>query len=180
MGNIATELGDLTNQVGDMNSRVEQANNDRVAAVEAKRDAEAAADQANQARAAAERERDDLATQLADTERALTTMSAQAQDLDTTLKMVVAATGYNLDGAAAVPQIDGAVLQYYSDLKLVHINRGTNDQVKRGFVFDIFSGGVYKGQARVEVVNPGTCTAVVLNSVDGTQIMQGDRVSTQI
>ena len=162
-----------------MNSQVEQANSARVAAVEAKRDAETAADEANQARAAAEDRANGLASDLAQAERDLTSTRSSLQDTETTLQMVVNATGYNL-GTGAVPLIDGAVLQYYADLKLVHINRGTNDQVQRGFIFDIFTGGEYKGQARVEVVNPGTCTAVVLNAVDGTQIMQGDRVSTQI
>ena len=34
--------------------------------------------------------------------------------------------------------------------------------------------------AQVEVVNPGSCTARIINAVQGTQVVQGDRVSTRI
>lgn len=179
MGNIGTSLSDLTSQVENMNSQVASANEDAKKAIEEKRDAQQAADEANQARVAAVDKANGLEADLAQAERDLTAEREKSMGLDTQLKEVLIATGYSPSGVG-VPQIEGAVLQYDSEYKLVHINRGTNDQVKRGYKFDIFSGGVYKGQARVEVVNPGTCTAVVLSSVDGVQIMQGDRVSTQI
>ena len=100
-------------------------------------------------------------------------------DATTTIAMVVEATGFDLSRGVGAPQIDGAVLQYRADQKLVHINRGTNNKVKRGYIFDIYSGDTYKGQARVEVVNPDTCTAVLV-ATTGSAIAQGDLVSTQI
>ena len=121
-----------------------------------------------------------LLADLAQAERDLTAASGALEDANTTIAMIVEATGYDVSRGVGAPQIDGAVLQYRADQKLVHINRGTNDKVKRGYVFDIFSGGVYKGQARVEVVNPDTCTAVVTYATSGTEIAQGDLVSTQI
>jgi hypothetical protein len=47
-------------------------------------------------------------------------------------------------------------------------------------VFDIYSGGVYKGQAKVEVVHDAYCSALVTLAVKDAQITQGDRVTTQI
>lgn len=181
MGNIASTLGDLNQNLGDMKTQVEASHAAETAAIAASRDAADARDQANQARATAVDKGNGLVKELAERERELKTANDLTQEQATTIAMMIEMTG--VDPATlgvAVPLIDGAVLQYYSELKLVHINRGSEDQVRRGFVFDIYSSGQYKGQARVEVVNPGSCTAVLLNNVDGTEISQGDRVSTQI
>ena len=181
MGNIASTLGDLNSNLDDMKGQVAQAHQAQTEAIQTARDAEAARDAANQARAAADDKARGLDDELGQAERDLVAARATIQDQDTTIETLVVMSGIDpTQIGAAVPQIDGAVLQYYEDLKLVHINRGSDDQVRRGYVFDIYTSGQYKGQARVEVVNPNSCTAVLLNNVDGTQISQGDRVSTRI
>ena len=181
MSNIASTIGDLNSNLEDMKSQVAQANDARVEAVEARRTAENERDDAVQARASSDDRANSLDLQLRQAEKDLTSANATIQDLETQVSTIVAATGFDPAAAGvAVPQIDGAVLQYYADLQLVHINRGSDDQVKRGFVFDIWNAGQYKGQAQVEVVNPGSCTARIINAVQGTQVVQGDRVSTRI
>ncbi|MEM9382067.1 MAG: hypothetical protein AAGB93_19075 [Planctomycetota bacterium] len=181
MANIASTIGDLNSNLEDMKSQVAQANDARVEAVEARRSAENERDDAMQAKAEATDRANGLEVELQTAEKGLTAAQAKIQDLETSVDTIVRATGFDITAAGgAVPQIDGAVLQYYSDLKLVHINRGSDDQVKRGFVFDIWNAGQYKGRAQVEVVNPGSCTARIINAVPGTQVVQGDRVSTQI
>ncbi|MEM9802134.1 MAG: hypothetical protein AAGA20_17550 [Planctomycetota bacterium] len=180
MSNIDSQLGDMTSRLEDMASKVAEAQTNMRDAIEAKRDAQAAQTAAETENAGLKDTVNQLRSDVATLERNLNTETNRASDLDTALKTLQAQTGVSLAGVKAVPKIDGAVLQYDSELKLVHINRGQNDQVERGFVFDIFANGIYKGQARVEVVNPGTCTAFVTSSISGTQIRQGDRVSTQI
>lgn len=180
MGNISSSIGDLSSSLDDMKSQVAQANEARAEAINARRDAENARDAAIAAKESADDRANGLSAELAQAERDLTAARGDLEDANTTIAMVVEATGYDISRGVGAPQIDGAVLQYRADQKLVHINRGTNDKVKRGYVFDIYSGGVYKGQARVEVVNPDTCTAVVTYSTNGTEIAQGDLVSTQI
>ena len=179
MGNISSSIGDLSSSLDDMKSQVAQANEARAEAINARRDAENARDAAVAAKEKADDRSNGLAADLAQAERDLTATSRSLDDANTTNAMVVEATGFDISRGVGAPQIDGAVLQYRADQKLVHINRGTNNKVKRGYIFDIYSGGIYKGQARVEVVNPDTCTAVVV-ATTGSEIAQGDLVSTQI
>lgn len=179
MGNISSSIGDLSSSLDDMKSQVAQANEARAEAINARRDAENARDAAVAAKEKADDRSNGLAADLAQAERDLTATSRSLDDANTTIAMVVEATGIDISRGVGAPQIDGAVLQYRADQKLVHINRGTNNKVKRGYIFDIYSGGIYKGQARVEVVNPDTCTAVVV-ATTGSEIAQGDLVSTQI
>ncbi len=179
MGNISSSIGDLSSSLDDMKSQVAQANEARAEAINARRDAENARDAAVAAKEKADDRSNGLAADLAQAERDLTATSRSLDDANTTIAMVVEATGFDISRGVGAPQIDGAVLQYRADQKLVHINRGTNNKVKRGYIFDIYSGGIYKGQARVEVVNPDTCTAVVV-ATTGSEIAQGDLVSTQI
>lgn len=179
MGNISSSIGDLSSSLDDMKSQVAQANEARAEAINARRDAENARDAAVAAKERADDRSNGLAADLAQAERDLTATSRSLDDANTTIAMVVEATGFDISRGVGAPQIDGAVLQYRADQKLVHINRGTNNKVKRGYIFDIYSGGIYKGQARVEVVNPDTCTAVVV-ATTGSEIAQGDLVSTQI
>lgn len=179
MGNISSSIGDLSSSLDDMKSQVAQANEARAEAINARRDAENARDAAVAAKEKADDRSNGLSADLAQAERDLTATRGNLEDANTTIAMVVEATNYDLTRGVGAPQIDGAVLQYRADQKLVHINRGTNNKVKRGHIFDIYSGDTYKGQARVEVVNPDTCTAVLV-ATTGSAIAQGDLVSTQI
>ncbi|MGB0333630.1 MAG: hypothetical protein ACPGPE_17620, partial [Planctomycetota bacterium] len=178
MGNISSSIGDLSSSLDDMKSQVAQANEARAEAINARRDAENARDAAVAAKERADDRSNGLSADLAQAERDLTATRRSLDDANTTIAMAVA-RGFDISRGVGAPQIDGAVLQYRADQKLVHINRGTNNKVKRGYIFDIYSGGTYKGQARVEVVNPDTCTAVVV-ATTGSEIAQGDLVSTQI
>ena len=63
---------------------------------------------------------------------------------------------------------------------LVSINKGSNDGVLRGFVFDIYNGAQYKGRVRVETVQGDMCTAVILKTYEGRSIEQGDNAATHI
>jgi predicted nucleic acid-binding Zn-ribbon protein len=179
MGNISSSIGDLSSSLDDMKSQVAQANEARAEAINARRDAENARDAAVAAKERADDRSNGLSADLAQAERDLTATSRSLDDANTTIAMIVEATGIDISRGVGAPQIDGAVLQYRADQKLVHINRGTNNKVKRGYIFEIYSGNTYKGQARVEVVNPDTCTAVVV-ATTGSEIAQGDLVSTQI
>lgn len=183
VGNIDSALADMAKQLEDQSSQVKQANDERVAAVEARRDAEEARDEAIQAKASAEDQSNDYEKQIAQLRTELNTTRNELRDANTLIDVAVATTGVTRDAlGGAAPLIEGAVLQVATDVKpgLVHINRGSADDVKTGYVFDIYSSGVYKGRARVELVNSNSCTARIMNVVEGTTIMQGDSASTRI
>lgn len=176
-----SRLGDLATQLENQSSQVEQANTERMAAAEARRTAEDERSAAVDAAAAAEDMANDLKAQVADLTKSLAMTRNELQSTETLLSTAMSVANLTLDDiGGAAPKIEGAVLQVASDLNLVHINRGSNDQVKKGYEFDIYSSGVYKGRAKVELVNATTCTALITVSVDGTTISQGDIASTQI
>ncbi len=119
---------------------------------------------------------------IADLERALTTEKRHSSSLDTQLKTLVDATGVSLAEITALPLIEGAVLQteYSIAPGLVALNVGSGNGVQRGFTFDIYSGNAYKGQVRVESVRPGMCTALIVRTVSGQNISQGDSATTRL
>ncbi len=183
LSGIGSQLGDMSTQLENQSSQVEQANNERMAAAEARREAESERGDAIEAKAAAEDMVNDLNAQIAQLRTELNTTRNELQSTSTILEVALAKSGETIETlGGAAPKIEGAVLQVATNVKpgLVHINRGSADAVKAGYVFDIYSSGVYKGRAKVEIVNSNSCTARIMNMVNGTTIMQGDTASTQI
>ena len=76
--------------------------------------------------------------------------------------------------------INGRVLQVNFDLKpgLVALNVGAEAGVTRGMTFQIYSGSTWKGQVRVENVQPGMSSALILDMKQGETINQGDSAAT--
>ncbi|KAA3607114.1 MAG: hypothetical protein DWQ01_15530 [Planctomycetota bacterium] len=98
--------------------------------------------------------------------------------------LAMAAREYSIDfGKLSQPQpdMDGLVLSssYADGTPIVIINRGKSDGVRVGFTFDVFNGGLYKGQIRVEHVNENSAAARVTLEGEG-QIVQGDLISTRV
>lgn len=163
--------------------RLEQANAAVLDATNAKRDAEQARQAALDAQRAAEEKATAADKAIADLEMEREALRKANVNLDAQLQTLADVTGTSIDEIMAMPLIDGAVLQVVSlgdDMSLIAINKGEEHGVKRGFTFEIHSGSQYKGQARVEHVEPGMCSAIVVRTVDGQTIGQGDRASTRL
>ena len=153
------------------------------------RDADGARHQAENSQAAAEAEQARLERELtvanntiASLEESLTSSQKQLGDTQTALDTMIAVTGSRPDDFMVMPQIDGAVLMVSNAIEpgLISINKGSADGVKRGFTFDIYKGGQFKGRVRVETVEQDMCTAVILKTYEGRSIAQGDSASTRI
>jgi hypothetical protein len=166
-----------------------QLNDSRDKASAAQREAEKARDDANTARAAAEAKAGDLDTKLhtsdnkiADLEKANVQLTKDKDSLNTSLESLSAYTNVKLSDFVNVPQIEGKVLDVAMQLEpgLVSINKGTDDGVKQGFTFELYDGKTYKGQARVEYVHKSSCSALLVRSVAGQKIKQGDSASTRL
>lgn len=116
---------------------------------------------------------------IAQLERDLTASRKQASQLDSEINQIVATTGVPRN-AAATPAIQGRVLQVSYDLKpgLVALNVGSEQGVKRGMTFQIFNGSTWKGQVRVENVQPGMSSALITDMTAGQTIAQGDNAAT--
>ncbi len=153
------------------------------------RDADDARHSAENAQAAAEaqqaslqRDLDVANNKIAALSTELTSTQKSLGDTQTALDTMIAVTGANPEDFIVMPQIDGAVLMVSHAINpgLISINRGSNDGVKRGFTFDIYDGGQFKGRVRVETVEPDMCSAVIIDTYDGRSIVQGDHASTRI
>lgn len=149
------------------------AENERDDAVEAQIAAEQTQRDAEEAKAAAD-------TQIADLEAVRTDLQDQVSQLDTRLAMIMEITDVTWQDLIATPKIDAQVLDARMDLApgLVLLNVGKDKEVKRGYTFEISRGNQYKGQVRVADVQDNVCSALVLNTVEGTTIQQGDDAST--
>jgi hypothetical protein len=117
---------------------------------------------------------------IAQLERDLTTSRKEASKLDAEINQLVVTTGMPRDSIASTPAIQARVLQVSYDLKpgLVALNVGSEQGVKRGMTFQIFSGSTWKGQVRVENVQPGMSSALITDMTAGQTIAQGDNAAT--
>ena len=117
--------------------------------------------------------------QIADLERNVTSAKE-----DISHKEAIIAQAMNngfTPGTNPAPPINGRVLQVSGgDLNpgLVMLNVGSEQGVKKGFTFQIYSGSTWKGQVRVEGVQPNMCSAVILDLQKGQKIAQGDQAAT--
>lgn len=170
----------------DSNTKL-QAEKDK--AVQAQHDAEKARDAALAAQATAEKELGDAKAEgtmkdskIAELEKSGKQLADAKKKVETDLASLQSYTGATLETVMAMPKIDGRVLGVSMEVSpgLISINKGKADGVTRGFTFEIYDGTRYKGKARVEFVHDNMCSAILINSVPGQTVRQGDSASTQI
>jgi hypothetical protein len=185
----AADLNRVSASVQTMESDRAKLQTEKDKAVQAQHDAEKARDEAAAKQLLAEKElgdekakHDAANSRIADLEKDLNTTNKAKSKVETELASLVRYTGASVETIQAMPKIDGRVTAVSMDVQpgLISINKGKNDQVQRGFTFQIFDGATYKGQARVEFVHDTMCSAVLTNIVGGATIRQGDSASTQL
>jgi hypothetical protein len=187
IADLTASIASIEATLGGYNQTIAQVTAAKDAAVEDAREQErarVAAEAARDAAVSAQRDAQDglAAAQdaIAQLERDLTASKKEVGRLNSQLGQVVAMTGVDLNAIAATPKIDARVLQVSYDLKpgLVALNVGSEQGVKRGMTFQIYSGSTWKGQVRVENVQPGMSSALITNMTAGQTIAQGDNAAT--
>lgn len=182
------ELTGIKESLNGYNNTIASLNEQKDRLVKEKEDAFTARDAATTDKTKADQARRDAEEALAkakgeivDLEVAVTDAKKAAAALDTELKTVYAITNAPRVGSPQ-PLVEGAVLGIDTSIKpgLLAINKGSNDKVTRGTVFDLYNGSTYKGRARVEIVKEDVCSALIILSVDGAPVSQGDRATTQL
>ncbi len=179
---IGSTIADLNSTLGAM----EAAKNKAVAdAAQAKSNADDATDAkmaADSARIDAEDALDSANAMIAALETSLASSKASNSRLSATLATAVEEYGIALGEITSQPEISSTVLsvKQSGDIALVALNVGSDDAVVKGMTFEIWSGGQYKGQVRVESVMPGMCSALVTKAVDNTSIAEGDHADTRL
>lgn len=158
-------------------------------AVEARHGAERTAEAASRAETAARSQLTDAQSQIRELNASIeegtmtaTQLAQTIQDLETDLDTLVATTGVSRSAITSQPQIEATVIQANYDIQpgLIALNAGADKGMKRGYTFEIYNGGTYKGQARVENVHATMSTALIVRAVDGVTVRQGDRATTRL
>ena len=75
---------------------------------------------------------------------------------------VAVASGFDPTAVMAMPAIDAVVAQVDNELGFVILDKGATDLVKKGFTFDVYNGGTYKGRVRVDQVHDQYSTASIV------------------
>jgi chromosome segregation ATPase len=78
------------------------------------------------------------------------------------------------------PPIDALVEEVDSNLNLVVLSVGSQDEVKEGVEFTIYREDKFVGKVRVNKVYENLAGARVLFTAEGSDIRQGDRATTRI
>ena len=101
------------------------------------------------------------------------------QRVDTLTSALIEYTGDKFGlPISSTPAIDAEVLDVKRDLKIVVLNKGKKDEVKVGYIFDVYLGSTYKGQVRVQDVQENTCTGLILNEMNPIEL--GDSATTSL
>lgn len=186
---LRNNLAGLTEELQSLASSVESAEERAATASSEARDAVLAKEEADDAAAAAEIARRDaadsarrLTQELSDANDQIASLSDDLSKTQNNLETVAQLTGFNLTTLVDTPVVNSVVADVRLDLApgFVSISAGSEDGIGRGMVFDVYSGGTYKGQVRVEDVTGRMCTAVITTSVDGAPITIGDSATTAL
>ncbi len=163
-------------------SRLEQAMADLNEAKEARREAEEAAKEAGDKQRDAEEALANAERTISDLETQVTSLAKDLEDRNTTLDTIAAQYGVDPTKIFAQPTIDGAVVSVSTTVKpgLIGINRGKADGVRRGFIFNIYSGNQFKGTAKVETVEDNMCYATIQSVYENRTMAQGDKAATRL
>jgi len=177
---IQATLGDYQKTMDRLSSEKDQANQRREEAEKARDGAVASQGTAQQGQRDAEDAQKALERQIADLETEKQSLTDQVAKLDTHLSMLVEKTGVSVSDLMAQEKVDGSVLAVDTSTGLVMLNVGSEQGVKRGYSFDVWSGNQYKGQVVVQNVQPNMSSATIKAPVQGTVIRQGDLASTRM
>lgn len=177
---IQATLGDYQKTMDRLSSEKDQANQRREEAEKARDSAVAAQGTAQQGQRDAEDAQKNLERQIADLQTEKQSLTDQVSKLDTHLSMLVEKTGVSVSDLMAQEKVDGSVLAVDTSTGLVMLNVGSEQGVKRGYSFDVWSGNQYKGQVVVQNVQPNMSSATIKAPVQGTVIRQGDLASTRM
>ena len=179
---INQTLKSVNDSKDDAVSRLEQAMADLNEAKMARRDAEDAAKEAGDKQRDAEEALANAERTIAQLETEVTGLTKRLGDTETSLEVLAEQTGIDPTKIFAQPTIDGAVVSVSTSVKpgLIGINRGKADGVRRGFVFNIYSGNQFKGTAKVETVEDNMCFATIQSVYQNRTMAQGDKAATRL
>ena len=143
-------------------------------------DANETARVANLARRGAADELSQIQRDMDDLESQLASATDDARQNEALLE-VAKAGGFDVTSVVAMPRIEANVADVDFEYGFVIIDKGSRDQVQRGFTFDIHrAGDGYVGRVKVDEVYNDYATATIDIKVPGKTMARYDRASTYL
>ena len=171
--------------LADYNDNIKQLGEQKDAAIQRAHEAERARDAATQekdsavfAKNDAEEAANNAQVRISDLESEKRVLAEELEKVQTRFDVALKAANIKASDIFAQPAIDALVLDVKKDLKLVILNKGKKDEVKPGYVFDIYRGSQYKGQVRITDVQDGMSSGLILNEKNA--IGRGDSATTTL
>jgi len=156
----------------ELSDKNEELRNESIAAKEAERQAELAKrDLTDQITAAN--------TKATDLEGQFTTAQDEIKGLQAQLA-VAAASGFDSAAIMAMPQIDATVAEVDPTYGFVILDKGSRDDVKKGFTFEVYRGGTYLGRVKVDEVYNDYSTARIEIKAPDVAMQRFDKASTHL
>lgn len=127
----------------------------------------------------------DLQGQIVSYEGRLSTLEDQLTDAldearrNARLVEVAQAAGFDPRAIEAPPAIDAVVMEVDTDYGFVVLDKGRDDQVSKGIVFDVYRGNRFVGQVKVDLVEDKQSTAKIVLKGDH-EFMRLDRATTRL
>lgn len=182
-------LKTLTESVAEFSGKLEKIAQEKDQALAAKESAALKAQEADQRAQAAElaqREAEESKTRadrdIADLSKALASSKKDVSALQVKYDSLKRFTGVAESDITSQNPIDAVVAHadYSSGVGLIQLNRGKDDGVAQGYVFDVWQGSTYKGQVKIDMVYKNSCAGTVQHAKAGVQITAGDSASTHL
>jgi len=178
LSKIQATLGDYNNSIQQLSDQKDKAN-ERAHEAERSRDAAVSAkDAAELAQRDAEEATKNANTRIGDLEGEKVALNEQVDMLNTRLEVILRETGRPATDFIPQPAIEALVLDVKKDLKLVILNKGKKDEIKVGYVFDIYKGSQYKGQVRITDVQEAIASGIIQS--EKSAIARGDSATTAL
>ncbi|HET6204360.1 MAG TPA: hypothetical protein VFI25_16325 [Planctomycetota bacterium] len=180
-------VGSIDAKLGDFQQNLKQSA-DRIAELDRERDKlRDEREKAVAAQTAAETEKNDAVEAvrrsketLASLEEQVAALTKERDESKFRFDQIVEKTGVSIGDLVAQPLIQANVLKVLRDAGLVALNVGSEQGVKRGFTFDVWRGGTFKGRVVVSSVDKGFSSGEIKFLAPNQTIEEGDRAATRI
>lgn len=184
---LRADVAKIQSTLGDYNQTIQSLESAKDAAVAEARNLERERDTAKDdagasdtAKRSAEEALRTANLNIADLEKRLKSTRDDLAKLDTKYQNLRSIANVAESEVSGQNDIEGKVVKVDYSLApgLVALNVGSNAGVARGYTFEVFSGGTYKGTVKVETVHPDMCSALV--TFQKSEIRAGDSAATRL
>jgi hypothetical protein len=98
----------------------------------------------------------------------------------TALLDVAMASGFDPTAVMAMPRIEATVAEVDPNYGFVILDKGSRDDVKRGFTFEVYRGGTYLGRVKVDETFDNYSTARIELKAPDASMQRFDKASTYL